>query len=208
MSAVPNAPENIDFSAGVSNNYSVLRHGRSVANDQNVIVSDPRFGLENFGLTNTGQLQVNTMLQHRWKQISTVTIVLASDFLRTRETATIVAGQLQLEIQLSPLLRERYFGDWEGLSCDHYLGVWQQDAVDPMVSRDQVESVAAVANRMQTLIWQTEQQYQNEHILLVSHGDPLQILLTAMAGENLRQHRAIPKLQTAELRVLPVTLSQ
>jgi probable phosphoglycerate mutase len=109
---------------------------------------------------------------------------------------------------LSPLLRERYFGDWEGLSCDHYLGVWQQDAVDPMVSRDQVESVAAVANRMQTLIWQTEQQYQNEHILLVSHGDPLQILLTAMAGENLRQHRAIPKLQTAELRVLPVTLSQ
>ncbi|MGI9470967.1 MAG: histidine phosphatase family protein [Rubripirellula sp.] len=191
----------------LQNRYHVLRHGRSEGNELNVIVSEPDRGLGGFGLTELGKTQVQETCKRHRAELNDVTRIFASDFLRTQQTAGIVAQHLSLEVEFTPSLRERFFGKWEGAGCEHYHDVWRQDALAPDKSVDDVESVAAVASRMTGLVRKIEQRLSAEgesgqHILLVSHGDPLQVLLTAICGRDLHQHRAMAVLQTAELRPL------
>jgi broad specificity phosphatase PhoE len=49
--------------------------------------------------------------------------IYASDLARARETAEIVGVQLQLPVVLDPDLREKDWGNWEGLTSTERLGV-------------------------------------------------------------------------------------
>ena len=42
----------------LSNHYFVLRHGKSLANEQGIILSDPASGTKGYGLSNVGKEQV------------------------------------------------------------------------------------------------------------------------------------------------------
>lgn len=96
-------------------------------------------------------------------------------------------------------LRERYFGELEGQGDDRYPSIWALDAEDGEHTQHQVEAVSAVAKRMQAVIDEWEQKTSGETIVLVSHGDPLQILLTALANKPLTQHREQPALLPASI---------
>ena len=52
------------------------------------------------------------------------------------------------------------------------------------------------------LISKLEKKHKNKKILLVSHGDVLQILHTHVSGKPVGHHRLIPHLETAEIREL------
>ena len=47
-----------------------------------------------------------------------------------------------------------------------------------------------------------EQRFEGETVLVVSHGDPLQILLTALAGKPLTKHREQPALLPASITLV------
>jgi len=52
-------------------------------------------------------------------------VVVASDLSRARETAEIIAGDLGLRVsRLYPDLRERAYGEAEGISADEFLARW------------------------------------------------------------------------------------
>ncbi len=184
------------------NRFFVMRHGRSTANERSLIVSSPELGLNQYGLSDAGVKQVRTSLQANLHDLCGVTKIYASDFLRARQTADLVASELNVEVELSPALRERYFGDWEGQPSGHYETVWRVDAEDSSHQRWNVESVQNVAERMTRFLAQIDQSDSRQTLLLVSHGDPLQILLTSMAGNDLGTHRQLSPLETAEVRRL------
>ena len=194
------AHSDLAFLAALQNRYHVLRHGHSEGNAQNVIVGDPQRGVDGFGLTNLGRDQVALTLHQHRVEFADVSKIVASDFLRTRQTAAIVGAFLSIDVELSPMLRERFFGKWEHSDCGNYQEIWKQDALTPHKSTDGVESVLEVAKRTTDLVRRIESQVSGQHVLLVSHGDPLQILLTAICGRDLNRHRSMPVLQTAELR--------
>lgn len=181
-----------------SNRYYLMRHGQSLANVEGKIVSHPNRGCQQYGLTEEGRQQVFASLATysgpRFQQ------VLCSDFLRTKETALLVTEYLALPPPtLEPLLRERFFGQWEGLSDDNYLTVWQQDAAPPHVPDKGVETTEQVLGRALAVIESLESLYQNQTILLVSHGDLLQILRTAWSGVKDHEHRKLAHHKTAEI---------
>jgi probable phosphoglycerate mutase len=101
---------------------------------------------------------------------------------------------------LTPKLRERYFGLWDKKHSSHYHDVWTNDKFDANHKKDDVESTAEVRERTTSLINDLEREYQGKTILLVSHGDALQILLTAFADIESSQHRTLTHLETAEIR--------
>ena len=187
----------------LSNCYYAMRHGHSEANEAGIVVSDPKLGTEHYGLSGEGVDQVELALLKN-HEIDRDTLIVSSDFKRAWETATLVHQKLNCA---SPLiadhrLRERFFGQYDGGSDSIYPKVWALDRIDPSTTRNEVESADAVMQRATELVVELEHEYRNIKILLVAHGDILQILQTAFAGLGAGQHRDQLHLETAEIRRL------
>lgn len=185
------------FSDHWRNRYLLMRHGHSQANQQGVIVSTPERGVTAFGLSELGEHQL-CQLVAAW-QWPVPTRVVHSDFLRTSQTAARVAARFELVPNVDVRLRERHFGELEGQGDDRYPGVWAMDAENAEHTHYQVEALSSVATRMRAVIAEWEQKVSGETIVLVSHGDPLQILLTALAEKPLSQHREQTPLMPASI---------
>jgi broad specificity phosphatase PhoE len=131
------------------------------------------------------------------------TVICSSDFSRARQTAEIVRAHLGApEVVIAEALRERCFGEWEGSATGNYARVWAADEVNPWHAGGNVEPAAAVLDRSTAFIADLERRYSGRDILLVSHGDTLQILQAGFLRMNRSQHRSLPELKTAEIRQL------
>ncbi|KAF8377708.1 hypothetical protein HHK36_031092 [Tetracentron sinense] len=155
------------------NRYWVLRHGRSIPNER---VS---FRV----LYIPGDLEANNIpLEH--------VHICYSPFSRTSHTAKIVASVLNLpfegaQCKVMEELRERFFGpSFELTSHDKYPEIWALDEKDPFMQTEGGESVADVVSRLATAMATMEAEFQGCAILVVSHGDPLQILQTILNAAN------------------------
>jgi len=180
-----------------------MRHGESIANKQGLIVSHPNNAVDGFGLTTNGANQVleaalNTRLNNN-------TIIISSDFKRALETAQIMHNVLSLKtpIHYHSLLRERDFGEWELSDHENYHSIWQQDLDNkkgPMPKG--IETVENVLKRSNSVIQSLEEKYQNESILIVGHGDVLQILYAHHQNMPPRFHRSLNHINNADIRQL------
>lgn len=178
------------------NHYLLMRHGHSEANRHGCIVSDPARGIDGFGLSAHGQAQLDELVSE-WP-LALPSRIVHSDFLRTTQTASRVAQRFGLEMQADARLRERYFGELEGEGDQRYAEVWTLDSQDANHRGYGVESLGSVAARMLALLGELESRYCGETLLLVGHGDPLQILLAELAGDA-RRHREREALMPAAL---------
>jgi len=192
ISKIPNKLQNIQ---SLKNKYYALRHGQSLANVAKIISSDPSISTVQHGLSNLGKEQVSTSAQSftqtymnecqdRYKGVA----IFSSDFTRARETADIFAKTL-LDANI-PLfhngvkhevrLRERFFGDFNGKSDEHYQDVWEVDCTDPDHTEFGCESVNSVLVRMSQLILDIDNEInvvddKPQKVILVAHGDVLQV---------------------------------
>lgn len=186
----------------LANRYYAMRHGESWANRQGIIVSHPDVGNgPAFGLTGDGRRQV--MRSALRSGLSSETLLYSSPFSRTFETATTVKSCIGARaVSLAWELRERDFGELEGKSVSNYEHVWFRDSLGCEDEYLGVETAGAVALRGLELIMKLEEEHSDEDILLVSHGDTLQILETAFRGKSAAEHRSLPPLALAEIRRL------
>ncbi|HVT66429.1 MAG TPA: histidine phosphatase family protein [Trebonia sp.] len=206
----------------LANTYHVMRHGESKANQAGVIVSrieTDRGG--DWGLSGRGRRQAAAAA--RASGLPADTVICSSDFSRTRETAEIVRAHLgAAEVTVAAALRERCFGDLEGTPVAGYAQVWAADEADAGRQPDGhpahgysahghpahghpargVEPAAAVLDRATAFVADLERRHSGRDILLVSHGDTLQILQAGFLRMDPARHRALPHLGTAEIRRL------
>lgn len=182
------------------NNYSGMRHGQSKANVQKVIVScidNDRAG--DYGLTGLGREQA--FMAATGSALSSDTVICSSDFARAAQTAQIVSAALgAADVMVTQALRERCFGDWEGTASGNYAAVWAADKASPDHADHHVEPASAVLARATAFIIMCEQRYCGRDILLVSHGDTLQILQAGFSRMSPGEHRDLPYFEPAEIR--------
>jgi glucosyl-3-phosphoglycerate phosphatase len=180
-----------------------MRHGKSKANETGIILSHPDTGITGYGLVAEGREQSKTSATDAKEKglLDADTIIFSSDFARAKETAEILRDILEAdEVILTPKLRERFFGDWENKSNKHYQDVWDDDVKDPKHTSNSVESTSDVLDRTTRLIADLESKHAGKKIVLVSHGDALQILQTAFENVSSGEHRSLSHLETAEIR--------
>jgi probable phosphoglycerate mutase len=187
--------------SGLANRYSAMRHGQSKANAAGIIVS--RIETDqggDYGLTDAGRDQALTAAQA--SGLPADTLICSSDFARARQTAELVRACLGAgDVLVAGELRERSFGRWEGTPAANYQQVWAADQAGPAPA-DGVAPAAAVLARAAALVAALEARYAGREVLLVSHGDTLQILQAGFAGVDPARHRQLPHLATAEIRRL------
>jgi broad specificity phosphatase PhoE len=185
----------------LANRFSVMRHAQSKANADGIIVSridNDRRG--DYGLTGRGRQQA--LAAARECGLPASTLIYASPFSRARQTAETVRAHLGArEVAIADALRERRFGQWEGSATSNYARIWAADQADPGHA-DGVEAAAAVLDRATAFITELERRHRDRTILLVSHGDTLQILQAGFLGVDPSRHRSLPHLATAEIRRL------
>ena len=190
------------------NRFFIMRHGESLANKRSIIASHEGNALNNFGLTNRGADQVmNTALQTRLNQDA---IIVSSDYLRAKETAELFHDIIYAssEIRYDVRLRERGFGNLELQNSALYEDVWKQDELSANTQVNNVETINSILNRALPVVDELNQIFSNKDILLVGHGDVLQILLAFHQGLEARFHRTLAPLKNAELRSLPPLKTQ
>jgi broad specificity phosphatase PhoE len=186
----------------LANRYSVMRHGQSKANVAGIIVSSiDRDRTGDFGLSETGRRQV--LAAAAGCGLPPDTVICASDFSRAWQTAQLMRDWLGgPEVLAAPALRERYFGDWDGTSAANYARIWAADQAGSPDTDHGVETAAAVLDRATGFVAGLERWFADRDILLVSHGDTLQILQAGFGGTDPAAHRGLPHLETAEIRSL------
>lgn len=200
----------------VTRRYFALRHGESEANVAGIILSDPAVGIVRYGLTADGRKMVAETAKDFQEQVlraggldSTQVMVVCSDFKRTCETAEgfcSALGIASFRQSRAMELRERYFGELEGGPDTQYDNVWRFDAVDPKSTPFGCESSQRVQQRTLGLVAKLEQDLPPDVklVVLVSHGDALQILQTGFEHLCPSKHRTLKPMGRAELRELVV----
>ncbi|KAH8075614.1 Histidine phosphatase [Aureococcus anophagefferens] len=153
-------------------------------------------------------------LRHGWSEANEAGIIVSRiESGRLPRYGLHAKGRAQAAAVAEPLAalagaREvRDFGDLDGGPNDTYEDVWARDAADAGHEWSRVESVERVLARTTAAVREADAAGEGRLVLLVSHGDALQILQTAFADVDPRTHRSLPHLETCELRPLRVARS-
>lgn len=114
------------------------------------------------------------------------------------------------QLYTNPALRERYFGAFEGApSGDSYNQVWAKDAEEnPAATPFGCESIQSVVDRTIDLILELDRTWKNKMIVLVSHGDVAQIVLSVLAAIDPCHHRTLPHMENCDVRELLLVRGQ
>lgn len=191
----------------MKNIYFILRHGQSRANVAGIILSGLEDGKKSdYTLTDEGEEQVRQSALKAKSEglLDAHALIVSSPFSRCQRTAEIVKEVLSSEsdILFDDRLCERWFGDWEKTANTNYQRVWDDDRNDPNHHIAHVESANDVQQRTLELLHDLEVAHDGQVILLVSHGDALQILQTGVKHQSAAFHRDMLHLETAEIRKL------
>ena len=194
----------------LKNRYYMLRHGQSTANIAEIISSSRSLAYsEKHGLTAFGYeqgkesaTQLLDVMDKEGAKSGEKIVFVSSPFARAKQTAEACLDglmgneenqerirtmgiEIENEISIDNRLMERYFGRLDDDSIYTYAYVWPMDAINVTHTAFDVESVAAVCTRLLEVVKRCEEQYDNMHIVWVSHADVLQIgQLYAANAEN------------------------
>ena len=163
------------------NTYKVMRHGQAHSNVTHTwdCGHDP----ENH-LTEEGIAQVTESAQ-KLKQ-EKVDLIVASPFLRTKETLEIVARELGLspdQIVFDTRLTEWNVGtDYDRKSLDTFFEARNNWHDRYRYEAPGGESFAAVTKRVGECLYELEQKHEGKNILLVAHGSSIRALEMVTEG--------------------------
>jgi len=166
------------------NKYFMMRHGESENNVLN-LYSD-KLGV--YPLTEKGREETEkTAKEIAGKKI---TKILCSPLLRTRETADIVAEKIDFpkeKIIYENRLREFGFGDFSDQHVKKYDSYISENKWDYDTKNPNGESFQDAKNRVGELLYELEQKYQNENILMISHGFSIEVAPAVLKGANKKE---------------------
>ncbi len=155
------------YSKKSGNTYFLMRHGQAMSNVGSVVSSHA--GDENH-LTDSGRAQVAKSAQTlKWKRFDAI---YASPFIRTRETAEIVAdacGFPKSEIRFDDRIQEIDTGEFDGKSVEayhHFFSSYQERFYKTPPGG---ENLMDMRRRIGAFLYELEEKHHGETILIVTH---------------------------------------
>ncbi|XOB46686.1 MAG: class I tRNA ligase family protein [Candidatus Nealsonbacteria bacterium] len=163
-----------------TNKYLILRHGETIYVEGLKEIIYSKSDNSSLGLTKKGKKQMNTLAKKLRK--SKIDLIFSSDYLRTRKTADIIAKELGLKVNFDRRLRDINLGIYKGKRKEElykaFLNIKERFYKKPKNGEDWL----SCRRRMISFIKEIDRKYQNQTILIISHGDPLWILEGTLRG--------------------------
>ncbi|MGC9046576.1 MAG: class I tRNA ligase family protein [Minisyncoccia bacterium] len=187
-----------------TNHYFVLRHGESETLLKNIVNCNPA-DKDLYPLTLKGINQIENIAKKL--QDKKIDLIFSSDFLRTKQTAEIIAKKLNKKVIFDSRLREINVGDFNGGNPDSYHKYFENEQEKFYKNPPHGENLNDLAKRVYEFLNDVETKYKNKKILIVSHEYTIWMILTVAFGWDeeealLQKHSSINKnsfIQPAQL---------
>jgi probable phosphoglycerate mutase len=157
----------------------LVRHGESTWNLAGRIQGQ---SAEAGGLTAAGRAQAQLTADLLAERSTRPAAIVASDLVRARETAEIIASRLNLPLEFDPELREQQLGVLEGHRLDEPFAddPTAQHTVDrlwrePFLRPDRGESIADMYARVRRAFRRHAEARPGVELVLVTHGGPVRM---------------------------------
>lgn len=168
---------------------TAIRHGETPWN------RDLRIqGHLDIGLNDIGREQARR-LARALAEREAIDAIYSSDLARARDTAQATADALGASLTLTPALRERCFGEYQGMTFAQVSETWPHEA-ERWRKRDPDwrppgggESLAELRERLAQVVDQLAVRHVGQHILLFTHGGVLDMLYRIAAGLGIQDAR-------------------
>jgi broad specificity phosphatase PhoE len=169
----------------------LVRHGESDWNVKNLMQGET----SGVPLTKKGISQARAIAK-QFQQVDFAAIF-ASDLLRARQTAQIIAFRRRLAVTTSRAIRERSFGEFEGKTLECYQKKLKQ-VLDKFYRLDdkekfafkfpyRIEGIEATVSRTITFLREISLAYPGKKVLVVTHGGILRLLLIHLGYASYNQ---------------------
>lgn len=140
------------------------------------------FRLSGFPLSADGKRKAKAISNY-FKNKKIVAIY-SSPILRTKQTAEIIASELNLKVSIAPLLIETKT-PFQGMSFKKFFKRRKDIYFDEEHIKGGGESIEEINARMSTFIKRILEKHPNSEVIAVSHGDPIMIYTaTLIEGEE------------------------
>ena len=164
-------------------NLILIRHGQSVANEE-----DKFAGHSDFDLTDLGRKQAELAGEYVKKHFK-VDAVYASDLKRAYNTAVPSARAFGLEVHGDKELREIYAGDWEAMPFAQVISdypadfaLWKNDLEKAYCPNG--ETVASLCERVCKEVCRIAEEHDGQTVLIATHATPVRAVQSAASGES------------------------
>ncbi len=193
------------------NAYWIMRHGHAETLIGHIIDD----GTGQYHLTPTGQEQVTHSAEKLAKELSKrgerIDLIIASDVLRTKESAEIARPILgNPELVFDKRIREIHLGELGGCHDDRYHELFPTLQSRFEQRPEGGESLRDLRTRVWEFLQEIETKYEGKRILLVSHEYPIWMLNAVMQGWTEeasimeKEHRGEDFVTPAELHAIPL----
>jgi len=158
----------------------LVRHGQNEDNSEGILN-----GHRDRPLTDLGRRQAVEVAQKL--RDNGIQVVYSSPLVRAHETATIIAEQVGLTVQVEPNLIERDFGALTGQPVASILNlpdeqVLRTEGVNYFLQAEGAEDFPSLYERAMKVLTHVQHAHPDEHVLLVAHGDIGKMIRAAYHG--------------------------
>lgn len=174
----------------VETHVYLVRHGETAWNRER------RFqGHQDVPLSPAGLFQAERLAQRLKSE--TFDAVYSSDLKRAVQTAEIVARELALPVVTLKGLRERFMGEWEGLTQEEVAARFPDWPGRIVEGKNGIESLSALQERMMNQLEHLVGLHRGGRILAVSHGGSINAALAKVSRG--RYGPGVTRLENASL---------
>jgi probable phosphoglycerate mutase len=177
----------------------LVRHGETAGN------AERRFQQPDVPLSDLGREQAAAVAE-TIASTTAAAVILASDYARTMETATIISARIGLPIVQEPALRERSWGIHRGRLYSEFdeatFALWR--TWDHRIEGG--ESWADVHVRVEGLLDRLAQQPPAAELILVTHGGAMNVMLHHLGG-GAGETFTLQPLENCALRTVEIACS-
>jgi broad specificity phosphatase PhoE len=186
----------------LKNKYFILRHGQTIYQTKKKDLMYPAYPEKPpVKLTRKGEKQIKTAAK-KLKKIG-IDLIFSSDFFRTRQTAKIVAKELNInKISLDKRLRDINFGIYYGQTKEEFYRCFPRYSKKRFCKKPLGgETWLDCQKRMVDFLKKVDKKHKNKNILIVSHGDPLWLLEGAVKNLSLTKLLKIRRSEVGRIKV-------